>query len=190
MEDANLNGADLGGADLKVANLEGAYLKDANLKDANLEGAYLIGANLYGANLIGANLYGANLIGANLKGAILEGADLTGAILRYVNLEGAKIDLIPGHEELLKKVAEHALAEEDSLEMRNYTHVIPPIVSLVGLLICILVVRNSKDDMEPKLLVYFYLVLRLIVTSLITIKMQESIWSLSYQNIESNYNNP
>ena len=98
------------GADLRCANLKGANLNGADLRCANLWGA-----NLWVADLKGANLYGANLIGANLMGANLTDADLKDA-----SLEGAKIDLIPGHEELLKKVAEYALAEEDSLQMRNW----------------------------------------------------------------------
>ena len=62
----------------------------------------------------------ADLVGVNLEGADLRGANLKDADLDGVNLRGAKIDLIPGHEELLKKVAEYALAEEDSLEMRDW----------------------------------------------------------------------
>jgi len=45
---------------------------------ANLEGANLYGADLRGANLEGANLYGADLRGADLEGANLYGADLEG----------------------------------------------------------------------------------------------------------------
>lgn len=70
------------------ANLEGADLIGANLEGANLKGADLIGADLIGANLKGAYLIGADLKGANLKGANLEGADLKGA-----NLEGANLPI-------------------------------------------------------------------------------------------------
>jgi hypothetical protein len=65
---ANLEGANLEGADLKGANLEGAYLMGANL-----EGAYLMGANLKSADLRFTNLEGAYLMGANLEGAELWG---------------------------------------------------------------------------------------------------------------------
>ena len=65
-------------ADLRGANLGGANLIGANLGGANLIGANLIGADLGGANLIGANLIGANLRDADLGGANLRGADFYG----------------------------------------------------------------------------------------------------------------
>jgi hypothetical protein len=48
---ANLQNANLEGADLQNANLEGADLQNANLEGANLEGADLQGAKLQYANL-------------------------------------------------------------------------------------------------------------------------------------------
>jgi hypothetical protein len=89
--------------------------RGANLQDANLQGANLRGADLRYANLRGADLQGANLQDANLQDADLRYADLHDA-----NLWGAKLDYIPGSQELLKKVAEHALAKEDSLEMCDW----------------------------------------------------------------------
>ena len=50
-EQADLRGADLGGANLRGANLRGANLRGADLGGANLRGADLGGANLEGANL-------------------------------------------------------------------------------------------------------------------------------------------
>ena len=61
---ANLQNANLRGADLQNASLRGANLQNASLRGANLWGANLWGANLWGANLWGANLWGANLWGA------------------------------------------------------------------------------------------------------------------------------
>ena len=84
LEEAYLEGADLG-----YANLEGADLGYANLGGADLGYANLRGANLRGADLGYANLRGANLRGANLRGAELEGANLAGADLRGANLRGA-----------------------------------------------------------------------------------------------------
>ena len=78
------------------------------------------GADLKGANLKGANLQDADLRYANLQDADLRGADLRGADLHGANLWGTKLDYIPGSQELLKKVAEHALAKEDSLEMCDW----------------------------------------------------------------------
>jgi len=66
-----------------------ADLQYANLRGANLQGAYLPGANLRGANLLGADLRGANLLGADLRYADLQGAYLQGADLRYADLQGA-----------------------------------------------------------------------------------------------------
>ncbi len=74
---ANLENADLRGADLVLANL-----KDANLFSADLEGA----------NLLYADLEGADLRDANLKGASLRKADLFGADLRGANLIDANLD--------------------------------------------------------------------------------------------------
>jgi uncharacterized protein YjbI with pentapeptide repeats len=55
--------------------------KRADLEDANLTGANLRDVNLSGANLGGANLYCANLTGADLNGVNLTGADLSFANL-------------------------------------------------------------------------------------------------------------
>ncbi len=51
------------------------------LRRANLEGADLRGADLSNSNLARANLKGANLTGANLKNTVLFRADLRGADL-------------------------------------------------------------------------------------------------------------
>jgi uncharacterized protein YjbI with pentapeptide repeats len=92
---ANLNCANLSGADLYCANLRGANLRGADLNCANLRGANLNCANLSGADLSGANLRGADLSGANLRGANLRGADLSGADLRGANLNGEILKKIP-----------------------------------------------------------------------------------------------
>ena len=56
-------------------------------KRANLQGADLQGADLWGANLQGADLQGADLQGANLREADLRKADLQGANLREADLD-------------------------------------------------------------------------------------------------------
>jgi len=78
---ADLEGADLVGANLAGADLAGANLVGADLKDANLMGADLWGADLRDAILEGADLKGAILEGADLRDACLVGADLRGTIL-------------------------------------------------------------------------------------------------------------
>lgn len=98
---ANLENADLRGADLSGINLNYAILKEADLQGANLKGSFLIGADLNKANLRGANLSYANLSGANLESANLNYGKLNNAILKEANLikadffsanlEGAKL---------------------------------------------------------------------------------------------------
>lgn len=88
---AILRGADLRGAFLSEANLKGADLRRAFLSEANLSGADLRGAILSGAILWGANLKGAGLSLAFLRGAILSGANLGQADLWEANLSGANL---------------------------------------------------------------------------------------------------
>lgn len=92
-----LVGVDLGAANLERADLVGANLRGARAGCARLNGANLSGADLRGfsencagdLDLQGANLTGANLQGANLSRANLRGADFTDADLTDVNLENA-----------------------------------------------------------------------------------------------------
>ena len=88
---ANLRGANLYGADLCGANLQCADLRGADLRGANLGGADLRSADLCGANLRGADLRDADLRCADLRGADLRDAELRCADLRDVNLYGANL---------------------------------------------------------------------------------------------------
>ncbi len=93
---ANLSRAQLAGASLIEAQLEGAILMEAqlagaNLMEARLKGAYLRRAQLKGAELSGAQLVGASLIEAQLEGARLIKAQLAGASLIGAQLEGARL---------------------------------------------------------------------------------------------------
>jgi uncharacterized protein YjbI with pentapeptide repeats len=106
LEEANLEGADLGEAKLIGANLrkvhlgplgpdlrrtksERAKLGGAQLFDADLSGADLRKVLLRGADLSGAKLAGANLEEADMSNANLEEAVLSNANLRGANLKGA-----------------------------------------------------------------------------------------------------
>jgi Pentapeptide repeats (8 copies) len=91
LSEADLRRAKLGGANLRGANLDRADLFDANLQEADLRDANLGGANLDAANLSGANLGGANLIGANLSSADLFDANLSGANLIGASLVGTRL---------------------------------------------------------------------------------------------------
>jgi hypothetical protein len=118
------NKKDLSGADLLYDNLDGANLSNANLKGADLRGANLGGANLSNANLRGVNLEYANLASAKLSHADLGGANLSNANLNCViidapSLSGAK-GFFQTEEGLLQKVAQAALASEDSLTMKKW----------------------------------------------------------------------
>jgi len=91
LEEADLNGAELPGANLLQARLWKAQLVGANLRGACLEQADLYKANLQGADLSHANLLDADLSFANLRDADLRGALLIGAGLRHARLEGAQL---------------------------------------------------------------------------------------------------
>jgi hypothetical protein len=81
---ADLEGANLYGAQLREADLEGADLWGADLRNTNLEGAKLWFADLREAYLKGAQMQGACLWGADLQG--VQGADLMGAYLAGVDI--------------------------------------------------------------------------------------------------------
>lgn len=98
----DLRWADLSELDLDDANLEGSYLAGANLTEAELEDVYLVGANLDGADLTDADLSGGRLTLASLENSDLTRADLnvvnfqqanlTAAILTEVTLAGGNLD--------------------------------------------------------------------------------------------------
>jgi uncharacterized protein YjbI with pentapeptide repeats len=86
--DANLRGADLGGASLLWANFTGADLTRSNLAKAALGEAKFRKANLQSADLRRADLGRARFKGANLTNANLAHADLSQTDLRGTNLTG------------------------------------------------------------------------------------------------------
>lgn len=80
----SLSCANLDGADLRGANLVGADMKCVTLKGANLEGADLSGVDLCISDLRDAKLAGADFIDTNIDGVQFEGsvdADLKRAIV-------------------------------------------------------------------------------------------------------------
>jgi uncharacterized protein YjbI with pentapeptide repeats len=89
--EANLDSAQLQGADLSSAHLQGSNLVNANLNGANLSSVLLIGANLAKAQLQNADLGSATLDDANLSMADLGGAQLSEAQLRYADLRYAQL---------------------------------------------------------------------------------------------------
>lgn len=111
LDDIDLFGAKLVGADFSYtsfvsanfygANLNGSRLYSAILIDANFETADLRNANLFGASarradFRSANLRGANLSKANLSGARLGLADLSNANLKDADLSGTNFDSVLG----------------------------------------------------------------------------------------------
>jgi hypothetical protein len=83
--------ADLQAADLSGANFYEADLRKTNFRGANLEGAYLRQADFSYTDLSGADLSNANLTLADFSGANLNGANLNSTNLMYTNLNGAKL---------------------------------------------------------------------------------------------------
>ncbi|MDA0271347.1 MAG: pentapeptide repeat-containing protein [Chloroflexi bacterium] len=111
LHNAELNGADLRGAELFAANLNGVQLAEANLSRARLTAAEANQANLSRANLTGillvdsrlnsadfrlatmseADLSNASMFNADLRGADLQRSNFSGANLRSVDLRGANL---------------------------------------------------------------------------------------------------
>jgi uncharacterized protein YjbI with pentapeptide repeats len=89
LTDADLSGADLGGAYLRHAELGRMNLNGVNLSRADLIGAILNGSNLSGADLSHAMLQGATLTSVNLSHANLSHADLSYAKIQSPYLRGA-----------------------------------------------------------------------------------------------------
>jgi hypothetical protein len=95
LEQANLSGSKLNGANFLNADLSGANLSGAKLHSALLYTAHLFMANLSNADLQGASFFtadirNANLSGTDLRSADLRSADLTGADLRGANVTEAR----------------------------------------------------------------------------------------------------
>ena len=88
---ANLENAQLYGADLSRANLTAATFERANIFLVDFTGADLFTSNLSEANLVAANFTDANLVGADLRVSDCEGADFTNANLKRAFLSGASL---------------------------------------------------------------------------------------------------
>ncbi|MBP2404005.1 pentapeptide repeat-containing protein [Streptomyces syringium] len=137
LDELNLAGVKLTGANLSYiwlnkANLSNAWLSRANLSGAWLSktiltGAWLVHTDLTHARLDGANLSGARLTDATLTGVILDGANLTGAWLEEADLTAAclrKADLTAAHLEdatLIRTRLEKADLTAAHLEEANLT---------------------------------------------------------------------
>jgi hypothetical protein len=93
LSEANLAGARFERADLLAADLRNADLRKANFENANLWGATLRGANLEGARLVSCNLENADLTGADLERADLRGANLEEAIADEIDLDRTAINI-------------------------------------------------------------------------------------------------
>src|SRR5258707_5162000 len=92
LEQANLHGSHLEGAQLAEVYLQSADLKGAHLEKADLHLAHLEGAHLTGAHLESAFLYYTFLMRADLSDAHLEQSDLREAHLEVANLDGANLE--------------------------------------------------------------------------------------------------
>ncbi|MFN4833677.1 MAG: pentapeptide repeat-containing protein, partial [Pseudanabaena sp.] len=92
LQNTDLNGLKLIGADLNKANLQGANLRSVDLRGANLQGANLTYTDLSYADLRLANFGQANLTGANLSNAYLLEASFRQSILQEANLTDSYAD--------------------------------------------------------------------------------------------------
>ena len=98
LREARLDEAQLEGAQLGHALMSGRQLRQRRLDGADLSGAWLQGANfilasLQGADLTGAKLQMADFTSAGLQGANLSLANLEGASLRDAELDGASLQM-------------------------------------------------------------------------------------------------
>ena len=84
---ANLEGADLTGANLGRSKLDFANLRGANLTDAVLIGSDASGVDLTGATVVGADFANVDVGGAKLRG--LKGQDLAKGSGALVNADRA-----------------------------------------------------------------------------------------------------
>lgn len=91
LREAQLDGADIWGADLREAAFVNASMRQARLNGSNLEGADLRETDLAGAFLVEVNLKKVRFLGASLRQAHLSGADLTKAALPQIDLKGASL---------------------------------------------------------------------------------------------------
>ncbi|MBW4429872.1 MAG: pentapeptide repeat-containing protein [Nostoc desertorum CM1-VF14] len=89
IEDVDLRGANLSGADLRWVNLKNADIRGANLVDVNLCKANLDNTNLSNCDLKDANLSGAYIRQANFENIDLKGANLSEADFTESNLTRA-----------------------------------------------------------------------------------------------------
>lgn len=92
LQNANLEGKDLGNINFSNANLQGANLAKATLQNADLSKANLKQANLNCTNLQNANFYKTNLSQAKLSNANLTLARFNNTNLSQVNFAGANLE--------------------------------------------------------------------------------------------------
>jgi len=112
---ADLSGCVLRGLDLRDRDLSGSRLIDCILADADLSDAVLDGADLSDTEIDGARFERASLRGARLcraRGdrsrfdhAVLDGADLTGAVLVAPVFEGASLERVTGRDLRIEQLA-------------------------------------------------------------------------------------
>lgn len=148
LEGLRLDGADFTGANLLRARLGGADLSSATLVDAELSGsdmelAVLIGADLSFADLEGANLEDADATGAtfyeaqgerlNLFSAVLVDADLTNADLNDAILISARaVGANLSHADLSDAWLSSAILDEAVLTAADLRRVAGAEIGLVG----------------------------------------------------------
>ena len=91
LNSTNMSEVNLKGAQLRSAEVNYAILLDANMAESNAEHANFVAARLDRANLKRAKLKGANFVVSSIVGAYLVEADLDGAVMNGADGKDAKI---------------------------------------------------------------------------------------------------
>lgn len=91
VEERQLNGLSMKGADLSGAQFQFKELRAADFTEAKLKGCFFVGCDLRAATLEGADLTKTTFHNVDLRGATLSGAQLTGTQFRQSRLEGADL---------------------------------------------------------------------------------------------------
>jgi uncharacterized protein YjbI with pentapeptide repeats len=91
LNDTKLQWADITNTDFQNAHLERANLSESDCSSVVLRGANLRYATMLNVNLTNAKLQGADLTNATLQGSVLSHVRFNGANLKYTDIDGAMV---------------------------------------------------------------------------------------------------
>ena len=105
-------------ANLQCADMSGANLWSADLRSADLRSANMSGANLWSADLRSADMRSANMSGANLRSADMSGADLEG--VRGIYSVAPEVGAFEGFKKLRNGLIAHLRIPADAVRVSGY----------------------------------------------------------------------